>query len=216
MSLTRYHYLALGGILLLAANLRGPFTSLAPLLDQIMVELHLSSTILGMLSSLPLLSFALISPLALTVLTRFGLKKSVCLALFSIFLGVCLRSVGSVATLYVGTVFIGAGIAIGNVLLPVAVKMNFPTRIAVMTSLYTFTMGIGSTLSSASMVPLSHLTVTPLSGWQFALLFNLFFVTLALVFCFVRKKQKIITLNTRESALNSCFPAVSHGKLHSR
>ncbi|MEZ9896008.1 MFS transporter [Vibrio breoganii] len=190
MSLTRNHYLALGGILLLAANLRGPFTSLAPLLDQIMVELHLSSTILGMLSSLPLLSFALISPLALTVLTRFGLKKSVCLALFSIFLGVCLRSVGSVATLYVGTVFIGAGIAIGNVLLPVAVKMNFPTRIAVMTSLYTFTMGIGSTLSSASMVPLSHLAVTPLSGWQFALLFNLFFVTLALVFWFRSKETE--------------------------
>ncbi|GAD79572.1 MFS transporter [Vibrio ezurae] len=187
MTLSRKHTLAFIGILLLASNLRGPFTSLAPLLDQIMTQLHLSSTILGMLSSLPLLSFAIISPIALVVLKHLGLKNSICTALLSIFLGVCLRSYGDVYGLYMGTVFIGAGIAVGNVLLPVAVKVSFPARIAVVTSLYTFTMGIGSAVSSTVMVPLSHVTfsselLSSMSGWQLALLFNLVFVSIALIF----------------------------------
>ncbi|CAM4154499.1 MFS transporter [Vibrio neonatus] len=195
MALSRKHTLAFIGILLLAANLRGPFTSLAPLLDQIMTQLHLSSTILGMLSSLPLLSFALISPFALVILKYAGLKNSICIALLSIFFGVCLRSYGDVYSLYIGTVFIGAGIAVGNVLLPVAVKVSFPARIAVVSSLYTFTMGIGSALSSTAMVPLSHWSFSStvfssISGWQFALLFNLLLVFIALVFWLFSAKDK--------------------------
>ncbi|OBT12224.1 transporter [Vibrio sp. UCD-FRSSP16_10] len=184
MALSRKQYLALFGILLLATNLRGPFTSLAPVLDQIMTQLHLSSTMLGMLSSLPLLSFAIISPLSLSVLKKFGLKSSICIALLAILLGICLRSAGSVSNLYIGTILIGAGIAVGNVLLPVAVKASFPTRIAVVTSLYIFTMGIGSTVASTAMVPLSHQSFMSLTGWQLALLFNLVFVVSAFVFWF--------------------------------
>jgi CP family cyanate transporter-like MFS transporter len=87
--------------------------------------------------------------------------------------------------LYFGTVLIGAGVAIGNVLLPVVVKVSFPNRIAMISSLYVFTMGIGSTLSSSLMVPISGLSImnasgNGLGGWQLALLFNLLFPIAAL------------------------------------
>jgi CP family cyanate transporter-like MFS transporter len=80
------------------------------------------------------------------------------------------------------------------------VKISFPSRIAVMTSLYIFTMGIGSTLSSSLMVPLSGLSIDShylanyflanLSGWQLALLFNLLFPIAALILWLPKLKNR--------------------------
>ncbi|GAM64634.1 hypothetical protein JCM19232_4326 [Vibrio ishigakensis] len=154
-----------------------------------MQSLNLSTTVLGLLSSLPLITFAIVSPFALPLLKHLQLKKSICFALLSILIGILLRSGGHVVLLCIGTIFIGIGIAIGNVLLPVAVKQSFPYRIAVITSLYTFAMGIGSTLTSATMVPLSHWNPSSVSGWQFALLFNLILTIPALLFWLLNKNQ---------------------------
>ncbi|CAK2999773.1 2-nitroimidazole transporter [Vibrio crassostreae] len=169
------------GILFLSLNLRGPFTSLAPVLSQVMEGLNLNSSAAGFLTALPLLTFALFSPLVTKISQRIGLEPSLLLALVLITTGITLRSFGIIPTLYIGTVMIGLGIAIGNVLLPVVVKISFPTRIATVTSLYIFTMGIGSTLGSSLMVPFSELTLFTLTGWQLALLMNLVFPILALM-----------------------------------
>ncbi|MGR5167444.1 MFS transporter [Vibrio astriarenae] len=177
----RANLFALLGILFLALNLRGPFTSLAPVLGQVMEGLSLSASAAGFLTALPLLSFAIFSPMAASLSRRLGLYPSLSLALFLIAGGIILRSIGVEVLLYVGTVLIGAGIATGNVLLPVVVKIAFPARISIVTSLYIFTMGIGSTLSSSIMVPLSSLNITHFSGWQLALLFNIVFPIAALV-----------------------------------
>lgn len=169
------------GILLLAMNLRGPFTSLAPVLGQIMRDLSLSASTAGFLTALPLLSFAFFSPIAAGIPRKLGLYPSLVFALVSIASGIILRSWGHEFLLYLGTVLIGIGIATGNVLLPVVVKVNFPSRISAVTSLYIFTMGIGSTLSSSLMVPISNIGLGEISGWQIALLFNLVFPVLALM-----------------------------------
>jgi len=172
---------AMLGILLLALNLRGPFTSVAPVLAQIMADLGLSSSAGGLLTALPLLTFAIFSPLVTKIPKRLGLEPSLLLGLMLITIGIILRSWGAITTLYLGTVLIGIGIAIGNVLLPVVVKINFPERIAMVTSLYIFTMGIGSTLSSSLMVPFSEFFLFTLTGWQLALVMNILFPVLAMV-----------------------------------
>ncbi len=198
---------ALLGILFLALNLRGPFTSLAPVLGQIMNDLALPASFAGFLTALPLLSFALFSPLAPRVARQLGLYPSLLLALFFIAGGILLRSFGEVAPLYAGTVMIGAGIATGNVLLPVVVKSHFPSKIAVITSVYIFTMGIGSTLSASLMVPLSEFDFANLSGWQFALLFNLIFPLLALMIWLpeVMKRSNSKRLQPKEEQPVSMF-----------
>lgn len=168
------------GIMFLALNLRAPFTSLAPVLNQIMDGLALSGAAAGLLTALPLLSFAVVSPIAASISKRLGLYSSLLIAVLFIGLGVSLRSAGSLMSLHIGTMLIGAGIATGNVLLPVVVKVNFPTRIPMITSLYVFVMGAGATLSSSVMVPISSIEVASLTGWQLALLFNLIFPILAL------------------------------------
>ncbi|MFS1463416.1 MFS transporter [Vibrio lentus] len=188
------------GILFLSLNLRGPFTSLAPVLSQVMEGLNLNSSAAGFLTALPLLTFALFSPLVTKISQRIGLEPSLLLALVLITTGITLRSFGVIPTLYIGTVMIGMGIAIGNVLLPVVVKISFPTRIATVTSLYIFTMGIGSTLGSSLMVPFSDLTLFTLTGWQLALLTNLVFPILALMIWLpkIRKRSSSATNKKQE------------------
>ena len=59
----KWHAIALvAGILLIAVNLRVPFTSIAPVLPLIQNDFDLSASALGLLTSLPLLAFAAFSP----------------------------------------------------------------------------------------------------------------------------------------------------------
>ncbi|MEZ8723713.1 MFS transporter [Vibrio pomeroyi] len=190
------------GILFLSLNLRGPFTSLAPVLSQVMEGLSLNSSAAGFLTALPLLTFALFSPLVTKISQRIGLEPSLLLALVLITAGITLRSIGAIPTLYIGTVMIGLGIAIGNVLLPVVVKISFPTRIATVTSLYIFTMGIGSTLGSSLMVPFSELTLFTLTGWQLALLMNLVFPILALMIWLPKITKRSSSKSTKQNEEN--------------
>lgn len=129
------------GILFIAVNLRLPFTSIAPVLPLIQSDFGLSSSAVGLLTSLPLLAFAAFSPLSAPVARKFGLERTLFAALTIISLGILLRSTGSVWTLYVGTILIGTGIALGNVLLPGLVKRDLSANVASMTGAYSITMG---------------------------------------------------------------------------
>lgn len=147
--------LLLAGILLIAANLRAPITGVAPVLAMIQATFALSTAQAGILTTLPLLAFALLSPVAPTIARRFGLERALFAALVLIGGGVAIRSAGPVGCLYGGTAVIGAGIALGNVLLPSLLKRDFPTRIAPVTSAYALTMGLAAATASATVFPLA-------------------------------------------------------------
>ncbi len=156
--------LLLAGILLIAANLRAPVTGLAPVLATIQASFGLGTAQAGLLTTLPLLAFALLSPVAPLLARRIGLERALFAALVLIAGGVALRSAGPLACLYGGTAVIGAGIALGNVLLPSLLKRDFPARIAAVTSAYALTMGVAAAVASATVFPLAtHL------GWRGAL-----------------------------------------------
>ena len=158
--------LLLFGIFLIAMNLRAPFTGAAPLLDVLKATFSLSTAQSGLLITLPLLAFSLISPFAALFATRCGLERSLLGALLVIAGGIMLRSAGSTAALYVGTAIIGAGIAVGNVLLPSVLKRDFPSRVAALTAGYVLIMGCTAALVSAIAVPLAGAEG---GNWQFAL-----------------------------------------------
>lgn len=154
------------GILLIASNLRAPVTGLAPVLDQIILSFNLSASQAGMLTTLPLIAFAVASPLATSIAKRQGLEVSLFIALILIGLGLASRMIDSVPILYLGTVVIGVGIAIGNVLLPSLIKRDFAHKVAVMTSAYVLAMGIFGGSYSALIIPLAEYKQM---GWQIAL-----------------------------------------------
>jgi len=154
------------GILLIAANLRGPITGIGPVLDQIINSFQLTASQAGMLTTLPLLAFAIASPMATTLAKKQGLEISLFIALLLISLGLSTRLVDSVIVLYIGTAVVGVGIAIGNVLLPSLIKRDFPHKVAVMTSAYVLSMGVFAGSYSALLIPLAAYKDL---GWQVAL-----------------------------------------------
>ncbi|WP_027016306.1 CynX/NimT family MFS transporter [Comamonas composti] len=153
------------GILLVASNLRAPFTGLPPLLGTIQADFGLSTLATGALTTLPLLAFALLSPFSALLARKYGLERTLFAAVAAIALGIALRSAPAVWCLYVGTGIIGMGIAVGNVLLPSLVKRDFPRHVASLTGAYALAMGVAAALGSVAVIPLAQVW-----GWQSALL----------------------------------------------
>lgn len=154
-------------MLCIAMTLRAPVTGVAPLIGMIREQLGLSSTAAGMLITLPLLAFAVVSLFSAGLARRFGLERALFGALLLIASGIVARTQGAAWGLYVGTAVIGSGIAIGNVLLPSLVKRDFPQRVAGLTSAYVLTMSIAAGAASAIAIPLAHLSG---DGWRFSTL----------------------------------------------
>jgi len=165
------------GLLLIAANLRAAITVVAPLLTEIAARFALSTTVLGVLTATPIFIFALASPLATWLARNKGLEKAFVLALGCLAAGLLLRSSGSLAALFGGTVLIAVGIAIGNVLLPSLVKRDFAQDKGTLTSVYAVFIGISAALGGALAVP-----VAQWSSWPVALASPLLLAVLAVLF----------------------------------
>ncbi len=167
--------LLIAGILMIATTLRVTFTGAAPLLEAIRTDYGLTTAQTGLLTTLPLLAFALVSPLAASIARRIGMERSLFIAMLLICAGVAVRSLPSAAWLFIGTAIIGCGIALGNVLLPGLIKRDFSQHVARLTGAYSLTMGAAAALGSALVVPLA------LSGfgWRGALLSLMVFPLLA-------------------------------------
>jgi MFS transporter, CP family, cyanate transporter len=157
--------LQIKSVLFIAMALRAPMTVVGPLTEVIRASFDLGVTKVGLLTTLPLLAFAMISPFA-AALNRFGLEKSLFGAMMLISVGVFLRSAGSPWDLYIGTCVIGCGVAIGNVLLPSLMKREFPDHIAPLTVMYAVMMGFSAACASVIAVPLAQESCF---GWPLAL-----------------------------------------------
>ncbi|EMD1223563.1 CynX/NimT family MFS transporter [Salmonella enterica] len=167
--------LLIAGILMIATTLRVTFTGAAPLLETIRSDYGLSTAQTSLLTTLPLLAFALVSPLAAGIARRFGMERSLFAAMLLICAGIALRSLPSAALLFAGTAIIGCGIALGNVLLPGLIKRDFSQHVARLTGAYSLTMGAAAALGSALVVPLALHGF----GWRGALLMLMLFPLLA-------------------------------------
>jgi CP family cyanate transporter-like MFS transporter len=154
------------GIVLLAANLRPALTGVPPLIGQIRADTGISNGVAGLLTTLPLLAFGLLSPIAPRVARRFGMERVLLASLLVLAAGILLRWAGAVAALFLGTVVLGAAIAVANVLLPSLVKREFPGHAGLMTSVYSTSLGISAALAAGVSVPLAQLAGI---GWRGAL-----------------------------------------------
>src|SRR5690606_27397573 len=102
-------------VLIVSLNLRGAITCVGPLLKQIQHTFALSSAAAGLLSSLPLFAFAIISPYAAPLARRIGMEYAIMLSLLLLLTGLGIRYFSTPLSLYGGTALIGTGIAISNV-----------------------------------------------------------------------------------------------------
>ena len=157
----------LTALVMIAANLRPALTGVGPLIDMIRQDLGLSATAAGLLNSLPLFAFAAFSPLAHAA-NRIGIERALMIAMLALFAGILVRSLGGTISLFGGTLLLGAGIAVGNVLLPSVIKRDFPQRVGSVTTVYAIVLGLTAAIASGVSVPLAR--ILP-GGWQSALAF---------------------------------------------
>lgn len=158
-----YIHLFIAGIVLVAFNLRPAITSLGPLLGMIQEDVKLAHWSAGLLMSLPLIVFAIMSPLVPKIASQLTNEKTLLIGLTSLLIGITIRSLPMVFFLFTGTLLVGLGIAIGNVLLPAIVKDKFPKKFGLMTSVYSTSIGLIASLASGISVPLA---VNLNLGWQ--------------------------------------------------
>lgn len=145
------------GIFFLSLNLRPAVTSLAPLAER-MTESGLGRGLIGNLTTLPLLLFSIVGFFAGSLGNRFGSARILAVGLLLLASGCLIRSAGGSAGsifLILGTFGIGAGIALGNVLLPSFVKEHFPTHLGLITAIYVTGMNIGAALGLALAIPIA-------------------------------------------------------------
>jgi CP family cyanate transporter-like MFS transporter len=155
-------------VLLIALNLRAAIAGLSPLLPDVRADLGLSRAAAGLLTTLPLVCFAVLSPPAALLGRRIGIEMALMLAMVGLVAGSLLRTLlPGVGWMVVGTGVIGAAITVGNVLVPSAVKRDFADRQGLVTGLYTAALTAGAALASAVSAPLAHHAGL---GWRGSLL----------------------------------------------
>lgn len=145
----------MAGIILISLNLRPALAGVGPLVSAIRTDTGLSNAMLGLLTTLPLLAFGVISTLTPLFTRRFGIEGVLALAMGLLTSGLLLRVIPSNILLFGGTLLAGIGIAFGNVLLPSLVKRDFPRHTGVMTSVYSSSLGIGAAVAAGISVPLA-------------------------------------------------------------
>ncbi|GGE29269.1 MFS transporter [Streptococcus himalayensis] len=155
--------------------MRVPITAIPPILTDIATGLGVPVSQLGILTSLPLIMFALCSSLAPLLAKKFGNEWLITLVLTTMLLGSVMRIV-NLPFLFIGTMLLGAGIAVINVLLPSLVSTYFPKQVGRYTTLYITTMGAMATVGSVVAVP-----AVSASSWKTFILLLTAVIGLALV-----------------------------------
>ena len=187
------------GLLLAALNLRTAVTSIGPVLSEIQNGLSMSSTVAGVLTTLPVICFAALGGLTPALVRRFGDRSVLLMALLAMAVGLIVRAcVSSVAVFLLASGFALAGGAVGNVAIPTIVKHHFPDRVGALTTAYSAALAVGAMLAASLTVPLENLT----GEWRWALgLWAVLAVVAMLPWLFLPKTERATTPTTTDDRI---------------
>jgi len=160
----RHSWLLVGALTLTGFSMRTAVTSVGAVLDDIQHDLHVSSGVAGLVTTLPVVCFAGLGALTPKLGRRVGGHRLLAISLVISALGLALRPVGSSVLWFAfGSLLALSGGAVSNVLLPSLVKEHFPDRIGAMTALYTTALAVGTTAAAGLTVPIGDATG---GGWR--------------------------------------------------
>ncbi|CEJ69340.1 putative transporter YycB [Chryseobacterium oranimense G311] len=189
-------------VILVSSNLRSPIIAVSPVLGDIREALNLSSFQVSMLTSIPLFMFATCSVLVSRFSHQFSISRFLMYSLIILSFGLFLRITGSLWMLFAGSVFIGLGICIGNVVTPGYIKNNFPKQIGLMTGIFAVSMNLTAALASGFSVRIGEWTGFGWRGslgiWLVIAGLGLFVLVLELLFNKKNKNQSKTALTVSD------------------
>ena len=154
-------------IFLVSLNLRPTIAAVGPVLAQMGTDLAWGEGVQGVLTAIPLIAFAAVSPLVTFLARRIGIDMSILLALLCIAAGDAIRSFGGGVGIWLGTVVFASAIAVGNVLVPVIAKRDYAGHVAMATGVYSGCITAGSATAGLLSAPLAQMW----GGWRALLAF---------------------------------------------
>ncbi|TQI71133.1 CP family cyanate transporter-like MFS transporter [Gramella sp. Hel_I_59] len=155
--------LLLLGVIFMASNLRAPLTSVGPVVDEISKALSLSNTAAGLITTIPLIAFSLLSGIIPKFSKKYGMELVLLWSLILLSIGLTFRSLGSIVTLFLGAGLVGAAITVGNVLMPAFIKNKFPNHIGAMMGVYSVMMNLTAALAAGFSITLGNISGL---GWK--------------------------------------------------
>ncbi|WP_343608587.1 MFS transporter [Chryseobacterium oranimense] len=189
-------------VILVSSNLRSPIIAVSPVLGDIREALNLSSFQVSMLTSIPLFMFATCSVLVSRFSHQLSISRFLMYSLIILSFGLFLRITGSLWMLFAGSVFIGLGICIGNVVTPGYIKNNFPKQIGLMTGIFAVSMNLTAALASGFSVRIGEWTGFGWRGslgiWLVIAGLGLFVLVLELLFNKKNKNQSKTALTVSD------------------
>jgi len=150
-------------LIFVSSVLRSPISAVGPVLNQIRASLALDNFQSSLLTSIPLLMFATCSVLVSRMTTKLSIQQFLLYALIILGVGLFVRISNSISGLFIGSVFIGLGICIGNVVTPGYIKANFPQQIGLMTGVFSVAMSLTAALASGFSLRIGEWTGL---GWR--------------------------------------------------
>jgi CP family cyanate transporter-like MFS transporter len=152
-------------MIVVAMALRPGISSVGPILPLISRDFSLSHAMASMLTAIPTLLMGLLALPTPWLARRFGRSGVLVASLVLLFVSMVGRALApNVSVLLLTTAGVGAGIAISGTLFAGLIKARFPTKVAMMMSIYATAISFGSTVSAAATGPIAAFAGP--NGWR--------------------------------------------------
>ena len=189
------------GIILLGMILRTPITSVGAIIGPLKNLLEINNTVAGLITTIPLIAFAIFSPFVAKISNKIGLEKTIFLATIVASIGLLLRFYINTSIFFLTTFIIGVGITVGNVLLPGLTKKYFPENLGVMTGFYAVVMNISASIAAGISYPILN---TNIGGEKFStgLAVNIWLIVSVLnivIYAIITKNSKSERIEDKKS-----------------
>ncbi len=151
-------------VILLAANMRACYTGVGTIVGYIQADLAMNNTVAGLITTIPILIFAVVCPISAPISARLGIGKMLLAGMALNAVGSAVRAFGGAVGLFAGTALLAVGVGVLNALMVGLIKLRFPNHTGVVTSCYTTTMALTSAVGISINVPIANVI-----GWRWTL-----------------------------------------------
>ena len=183
-------------VVLISLSLRSPMATVGPMSSQFQADLGLSAFAAGFVTTIPMITFSAMAPVAGRIVVAAECKKLMtgCFGLST--LGVVLRSFGGVVGLYLGTTFLGLAIGTLNVLMPALIRRQFPDRIGLIMGCYLTAQTAASSIFSG----ICQNIALDFGGWRMGLAAPGVLCLVSVAACLFSGKLLAVRLETQTAA----------------
>ena len=143
-------------LMAVAGCIRSPITSVGPQINSIRESQNLGIIQFGLLTSIPVICFALAAPLpSLRIFRKIKTEQLIVFALLALATATIFRTVGSNSLLFALTVILGVSIAILNIVTPALVRRDYPKKITTVMPIYSAVLALMASLGAGLSIPIA-------------------------------------------------------------